>query len=232
MGHLGYKNLLRLNQQAEDVDIKGPPPNEICGECMKGRQQRRPSKTPMTKATGAIHRVHSDLMGPFPTTRRGERYLMIIKDDYSGAQWVYPLRTKNQAFASFKGFKTLLENQIKERIKFFRSDGGGEFNSTEFQLYLRENGIKWEPSAPHTPEQNGKVERNNNTIMSSTRSMLKEKRLPSALWGEVAKTAAYLRNRAPGIGDKTPYQMLNNARPRISRNRIKSISTHPKRETD
>lgn len=147
MGHLGYQNLLRLNQQAKDVDIKESPPKDICGDCMKDRQQRHPSRTPMIRTTQALHRVHSDLMGPLPTTQRGDRYLMMLKDDYSGAQWVYPLRTKSQAFSTFKEFKAMLENQTKEKLKFLRSDGGGEYASSEFQT----SEGKWDQAGAYRP---------------------------------------------------------------------------------
>lgn len=38
MGHLGYQNILRLPKVADGIDVKGPIPGEICGDCMKGRQ--------------------------------------------------------------------------------------------------------------------------------------------------------------------------------------------------
>ena len=53
MGHLGYPNLLRLNNQAENMDIEGPTPEGICGNYTKGRQQRTPLKIPMTTFTSS-----------------------------------------------------------------------------------------------------------------------------------------------------------------------------------
>ena len=38
------------------------------------------------------------------------------------------------------------------------SDGGGEYISNEFKRYYRNQGIRFENSAPYTP-QNGKIER-------------------------------------------------------------------------
>ena len=114
---------MRLKDQAENVDIQGSIPEGICGDCMKGRQQRKPSRTLMIRSTQPLHHIHSDLMGPLPTTRRGERYLMILKNDYTRAQWIYSLKTKNMAFSKFKEFKAMLEKQIKEKVKYLRSDG-------------------------------------------------------------------------------------------------------------
>ena len=44
----------------------------------------------------------------------------------------------------FKAFKALVENQINHKIKFLRSDNGGEFTSNEFNKFceideLRDN---------------------------------------------------------------------------------------------
>ena len=71
MGHLGYQNILRLPKVADGIDVKGPIPGEICGDCMKGRQQRKPSYEPMSQPKEYLEYLHCDLGGPYPTTRRG-----------------------------------------------------------------------------------------------------------------------------------------------------------------
>ena len=43
LGHLGYHNILRLPKVADGIDVKGPIPDKIYGDCMKKRQQRKPS---------------------------------------------------------------------------------------------------------------------------------------------------------------------------------------------
>ena len=37
------------------------------------------------------------------------------------------LKKKSEAFGYFKIFKELVENETKQKIKFLRSDNGGEF---------------------------------------------------------------------------------------------------------
>ena len=69
MGHLGYRSLLELLKLAHGIDIKGPAPTKICGGCMKGRSQWKPSRTPITRATEFLKEIHSDLGGPLPPTR-------------------------------------------------------------------------------------------------------------------------------------------------------------------
>ena len=48
-----------------------------------------------------------------------------------------------------------MEKQSGLSIKTLRIDRGGEFVSTDFNIFCEENGICKEVSAPYTPEQNG-----------------------------------------------------------------------------
>lgn len=63
-------------------------------------------------------------------------------------------------------------------------------------------GIEHEKSAPYTPEQNGRCERDNRTIVEMARSMLYAKNLDEELWAEAVLCATYLLNRIPTIQAK------------------------------
>ena len=216
MGHLGYQNILRLPKVADGIDIKGPIPKEICGDCMKGRQQRKPSYEPMSQPNEYLDYLHCDLGGPYPTTRRGNRFYLGIRDGATGACYAEPMRTKAQTFDTFQRFIRRAERQSGKKLKHLRTDFGGEFANQAFEEYTAKEGIQWEPSAPYTPEQNGKAERLNYTLMSSVRSILAAMHLPKTLWDELIKTVAYLKNRSPGINGITPYELGNHVRPNLS----------------
>jgi len=47
--------------------------------------------------------------------------------------------------------------------------------------YLRAKGISLETTSPYTPEQNGRVERDNRLLIESARAMLHAKNLPVKL---------------------------------------------------
>jgi len=61
--------------------------------------------------------------------------------------------------------------------------------------YLTSLGIRHERTAPHTPEQNGKAERDNRTIVECARTLIQAKNLPKFLWAEAVSTAIYTLNR-------------------------------------
>ena len=91
------------------------------------------------------------------------------------------MRTKSQAFYTFQKFICQAERQSRKKLKHLRTDFGGEFANHAFEEYTSKEDVKWEPSAPYTPEQNGKAERLNYTLMSSVCSILSAIHLPKTL---------------------------------------------------
>ena len=83
--------------------------------------------------------VHMDLCGPSRKEGTGkENYFMLVIDDYSRLTWVTFLKEKYEAFAKFKVFKALNENQTGRKIKAIRYDRGGEFSSRHFKEFCDE----------------------------------------------------------------------------------------------
>ena len=72
----------------------------------------------------------------------GFLYYVIFIDNLSRKCWIYFLKLKSEAFAKFKEFKSLVENQLGKRIQIIRSDNGGEYESHEFESFYKRVGIK------------------------------------------------------------------------------------------
>lgn len=111
--------------------------------------------------------------------------------------WVYMLKSKYEALNAFKIFRALVEDGSNKRVRSFRIDRGGEFNSMEFNAYCDEAGIARQFTALYLPQKNGEVERRNRTVAEMARSFLKEKQLPLALWSEAIRHSVYVLNRLP-----------------------------------
>lgn len=81
--------------------------------------------------------------------------------------------------------------------------------------FYAEQGILLETTCPHTPQQNGVVERKHRHLLETTRALKFEAKLPSSFWGECILTAAYIINQLPfkAINNKTPYEILYNQKP-------------------
>ena len=108
------------------------------------------------------------------------------------------------------------------KIKVLRTDNGLEFVSEQFNEFCRKIGIKRHKTVPHTPQQNGLVERMNRTILERVRCMLLSAGLPKAFWGEAANTTAYLINRCPSsaLGFKTPMEAWSGEPPDYSKLKV------------
>ena len=78
-----------------------------------------------------------------------------------------------------------------------RTDNGGEFTSNHLLTYCQEKGIERQLTNFYTPQQNGVLERMNQTLLIMVRAMLFFKGLSSCYWAEAVHTAVYLRNRSP-----------------------------------
>ena len=74
----------------------------------------------------------------------------------------------------------------------------------------------------YSPEKNGVVERNNNTIVEATRDMLYDQGLLKFLWGEASNTTVYVQNRCPhsALDSKTPEEVFSGKKPDVAHFRV------------
>ena len=101
-----------------------------------------------------------------------------------------------------------MENHRNKKIKFLRSDRGGEYLSYEFGHYLKQCGIVSQLTPPGTPHRNGVSERRNRTLLDMVRSMMSLTSLPLSFWGYALETTAFTLNRAPSKSvETTPYEL-------------------------
>jgi transposase InsO family protein len=102
----------------------------------------------------------------------------VIVDDYSRFTWVFFLQEKSQTQETLKRFLKRAQNEFGLRIKKIRSDNGTEFENSQIEGFLEEEGIKHEFSFPYTPQQNDVVERKNRTLLDMVRTMFDEYKTP------------------------------------------------------
>lgn len=129
---LGHVNFQALSFKSKNEMVEGMPvvtvPKENCTGCLMAKQARKsfPAQS-LYRANKVLELVHGDLCGPLtPETPSGNRYFLLLVDDFSRYMWVYMLREKGEAFDAFKRFKALVESG-SDKMKAFRTDRGGEF---------------------------------------------------------------------------------------------------------
>jgi hypothetical protein len=152
-------------------------------------------------------------------------------DDYSRYMWLEVLKAKSDAFQRFCKIKVAAEAAGNRKLRAFHSDCGGEFNSSEFRQLCEENGIKHNTTAPYSPQQNGVVERRNQTVVEMVRFLLKSMAVPPRFWGEAVRTAIYILNRCPTrtLSGMTPYEAWHGRKLNVHHMRVFGCVTHVKK---
>jgi hypothetical protein len=111
-----------------------------------------------------------------------------------------------------------------------RTDRGGEFNSNELGEYFSDLGVQRQLMAVYSPQQNGVVERRNQTVVGMARCLLKTRNVPARFWGEAVTTAVYLLNRGTtkSVAGKTPFEAWHGRRPSVQHLRVFGCVAHVK----
>ncbi|KAL2630872.1 hypothetical protein R1flu_015558 [Riccia fluitans] len=222
LGYMSKKGMEVLRKQDLLSGLKSSK-LEFCEHCVFGKNKQSAFGVGIHHSTEVLEYAHSDVWGksPVPSHSRKEYYISFI-NDYSRYMWVYFLHHKSEVFAIFVKWKAQVETQTGKKVRCLRSDNGGKYISSKFEMYCEQEGITHHLTMFYTPEQNGVVERLNRTLLEQTRSMLSHSGLPPEFWAEAANTATYLVNLSPcsAVQLKTPFELWHKQVPDYSRLRV------------
>ena len=237
-GHLGEQYLEQLVKKklVTGLILNGTKSPGSCEPCIEGKLHKKKFPIKERKRAGKpLELVHSDVCGKMKNeSLSGKQYFVSFIDDYSHLVWVYVLKHKSEVYQKFREWKAMVERESEFQLQTLRTDNGGEYLSTEFKEYLRAEGIRHELTIPKTPEQNGKAERMNRTLVESIRSMLIDANLPKKFWAECLMTVVYLRNRSPtkAVPNMTPFEAWYGHKPDVSHLRVFGCITYAHIERD
>lgn len=208
LAHQNYayvKDILRKN----NIEFKQTTKPE-CESCLVGKMHRLPFHRSEHKSTKTCELIHADTCGPMEEMSvGGSRYFVILKDDYSNFRKVYFVKTKDEIKHCIENFINKAENITGNRVKIFRSDNGLEFVNSGVKEIFSRRGITHQTTVPYTPEQNGKAERENRTLVEAARTMIHERNLPKKLWAEAINTTVFVLNRTGRSHEegKSPFEV-------------------------
>jgi hypothetical protein len=185
--------------------------NQVCDSCLTGKQKWAmfPSMAKY-RAEEKLELVHGDLCGPvMPAMPGAKRYFFLFVDDVNCYMWLVLLATKDEALSAFTVFQAWAEADAERKIGTLRTDCGGEFTSCNFDEHCSKQGVQQHLTTPNTLEQNGVVERRNQTVLGMAHSMLKVMSMPSYFWEEAVIIVVFILSRSPthSIEGKTPYEV-------------------------
>ena len=202
--HPSREVLRRFKQKTidcPDFNLK-PSLKSPCTGCAQGKMTQRTFPPSQRRATHAWQLIHSDLKS-FPVeSYYRNKYIITFYDDYSSTAAVVFIKQKSQAIKAAEKFLAHVETKYNAKVKQWMSDAGGEYKSTAFDEMLERRGIEILTSTPHTPQQNGRAERLNRTIMDKAEAMRFTSCLPQSYWEFAVRHAVmiYIRKTTLSLG--------------------------------
>jgi transposase InsO family protein len=143
-----------------------------------------------------------------PATPGGRRYIPLFIDDLPRYMWVVVLGSKGKAADAIRHAQAAAEAECSYKLRVLRTDNDVEFMAAEFTSYCADKSVQHHYSAPYNPQQNGVIERRNQTVVGMAQALLKQRGMPTIFWGEAVVTAVYILNRSPtkALNGKTSYE--------------------------
>lgn len=224
-GHPSPKTISKLEQAVDGIKIKDgtvAPTWENCTTCIEAKLHKLVSRRPPEEtATRPFERLGIDLV---QLRKTGERC-------YNGDVWLFhavcqktkfhlaaciPNKSAPMLLATIKRLLARIKTQYGVEVRVVKLDG--ERGYSMLHQFFLDLGIKVEPRAPYTEEQNGLAERAGSIIIIRARAIRIASGLPKELANECAMTAVYLLNRTPieSLGWKTPYEVTSGHKPSMA----------------
>lgn len=222
LGHINYGYLQKMRNSEIGVTFKVNNDDakriKSCEICPLAKLTKTPFKASNSETKEILELIHSDVCGPMETQSIGEaKYMIIFMDDFSHKIFCYFLHSKDQVFNTFVTFRKEIEKQTGKQIKMLRTDNGGEYICSNMKKHLQANGIVHQTTIPYTPEQNGKAERMNRTLIEKAKCLLFDAGLPKCYWAEAISMAAFLTNKTVTRSTgKIPDEIFHNKKVNIS----------------
>ena len=225
LGHPGKSTLATMNRHntVQGLNTKGN--DFFCHGCCEGKMTNNPiSKHSIKKPDVPLQRIGIDAWGPSPT-RTDKHYtgFFMITDMATSYRWIYLTRSTNEIPVLLINWAKMIQRQTEYVLKVIRADNGTEFVNKKLRNWASEEGIKWEFSAPYTPQQNGVAERGNGIIVPGARAMLRGAKLSKNKWGYAVLTKCYLINRTStrsNLNHASPFEAFFGIKPRVNHLRV------------
>ncbi|GJS32388.1 retrovirus-related pol polyprotein from transposon TNT 1-94 [Tanacetum coccineum] len=135
---LNHLNFGTINDLARKDLVRGLPilkfkKDHLCFACQLGKSKKH-THTPKTENTNleVLNTLHMDLCRPIRVqTINGNKYILVIVDDYSSFTWVKFLRSKYETPEFFIKFLKQIQVGLNKTVRYIHTDNGTEFINQE-----------------------------------------------------------------------------------------------------
>lgn len=208
--HLGkFKTIRKVRQSyywpAMDISIANYVKNcQVCRETKPINHILTPPAGQFVQAKRPWRIVSTDIAGPYPMTKKGNRYLLVAYDVFSKFIIVKPVKNVTaKVITDFIRTNVVLRYACPEIIL---TDNGKQYRSVEFNEYAKKKGIKLWYTATYFAQANP-TECENKIIGNAIRSLI-YKDLDHKKWDEQIDEITNAINNSVHTGTKeTPYEI-------------------------
>jgi Reverse transcriptase (RNA-dependent DNA polymerase) len=199
---LGHPGDAKVKEMAKYMNIMLIGKLETCEFCKLSKAKRTKIPKINTNRTNVPgQRIYTDIAPINSTSAGNSKYWLIVIDEATDMKWSYFLKKRSEFSGEMLKFVSMMKNE-KTEVTYLRMDGAGE--NRKFQDYAAKRGfgeLKFEFTAPGTPQQNGIAERSFPTLLGRVRAMMNnagfDREMRGKLWAECARTATMMENSMP-----------------------------------
>jgi hypothetical protein len=158
-----------------------------------------PKEPPTSLENEKGDRIMFDINSVNALSQGQNQFWLLVMDDYKHYCWNFFLPYKDDFLQVMLQWLRQATSRYKIKVKCFRCDNADENKSFQSMLKKKwKHYIKFEYTAPNTPQQNGNIERKFVTFYGKIRSILNAAGFPvflgSRLWSYAAKCVIQLEN--------------------------------------
>jgi transposase InsO family protein len=181
---------------------------KVCQQAKRKKSQNILTR-PVSIASRPFQHIGVDIVGPLPTTRRGNVYILTIVDHFT--RWAEAIALEEQTTRSIA--RAIIQHVICRHGLFetMTSDNGSVFVSELADVIYKELGIKRVRTTPLHPQSNGLPERFNGTLKTTLLMWCNEEQ---DNWDELLAYAVFAYNTAFHVLiQEKPFYLINGRDP-------------------
>jgi hypothetical protein len=222
---LGHANSKVIEKTAKRLGIKinGKTEDIKCPDCALGKIRIKNFGHEDNETSEKGEKINLDISSVKHISFGGSKFWLLLQDDYTNYLWSFFLSSKNELSTKVIEWLKTTEKNYEFKVKTIKLDNSGENRSLEVEVKKDSKlKIKFEFTAPNSPQQNGKIERKFATIWGKVRSMLNTARVPwsirAKLWAQCANHCTDLENISVNKGKRSPYEKIFKKKPKWIKN--------------
>lgn len=225
-GHKGItKTYARIKQNYYWEGMKNDISEFVkrCISCQRRKLTRNKTRQPMLitdTPPEPFHKISMDIVGPFPVTSKGSKYILTIQDlltKYSLALPLFGMTAEEIATAFVKRF--ICQHGVPQHVL---TDQGSSFMCSFTRTLLKTLGIKQLRTTAYHPQSNGSLERSHQVLVDYLKHYINS----HTEWDELLELCVFSYNTSYHEATRfTPYELIYGKTARLPTSETRSKNT-------